>query len=258
VALVLSAAVVVAGCGATSRAGSTGTRSTGTRSTGTGSRGVDPAGSGVSSPPTSGSAPTTVTTTAPAVTSTTTTTLSALPAVSAGSLPQTTTLPSSATPAFHAEMTALWSAITSGRPASAARAFFPEAAYVQVKALSDDATDYTDRLVAHFDLDVTAAHQMLGPAAPQATLVQVLVPANQAAWIPPGACYNKLGYWHLPGARLVYKEQGQERSFGIASLISWRGVWYVVHLGAVEPPAGQGVVDSPAIGVGTFDPPGGC
>ncbi|MFZ0189616.1 MAG: hypothetical protein WAL72_22035 [Streptosporangiaceae bacterium] len=41
-----------------------------------------------------------------------------------------------------------------------------------------------------------------------------------APWLDPGVCANSLGYWHVPGARVVYREHGQERSFGIASLIS--------------------------------------
>jgi hypothetical protein len=57
---------------------------------------------------------------------------------------------------------------------------------------------------------------------------------------------------------VVYRVGGQERSIGIASLISWRGRWYVVHFGAVIRTAGGGVVDQPAIGPGTTGPPGGC
>ena len=47
-------------------------------------------------------------------------------------------------------------------------------------------------------------------------------------------------------------------SIGIASLISWRGRWYVVHLGAVLRSGQAGVVDQPADGPGTPGPPGGC
>ncbi|HLH47354.1 MAG TPA: hypothetical protein VKV25_09355 [Acidimicrobiales bacterium] len=182
----------------------------------------------------------------------------ALPPASNGSRPQTTARPSAHTAAFHAEMAVLWQAIQRGKPALGMRAFFPEAAYVQVKALSDDATDWRDRLVTHFDLDVVAAHRLLGPAAATAHLSEVLVATAQAAWIRPGYCFNKLGYWHVPGSRLVYDVGGVQRSIGIASLISWRGYWYVVHLGAVIPPAGKGVVDDPATGPGSFGPAGGC
>ena len=79
-----------------------------------------------------------------------------------------------------------------------------------------------------------------------ARLVRVIVPESEAAWVYPGVCYNSIGYWHVGGARVVYTEHGQERSFGIASLISWRGVWYVVHFGEVLRPVVTGVVDQPA------------
>lgn len=73
-----------------------------------------------------------------------------------------------------------------------------------------------------------------------------------------GACYNKVGYWHLPGLRLVYRINGELRSFGIASLISWRGQWYVVHLGGVTRTTTGGLVDEPSPGAGIPGPPGGC
>ena len=44
----------------------------------------------------------------------------------------------------------------------------------------------------------------------------------------------------------MYREHGQVRSIGIASLISWRGRWYVVHFGAVLRASASGVVDAPA------------
>jgi hypothetical protein len=181
-----------------------------------------------------------------------------LPPAGNGSLPQTTAVPSVSTAVFRGEMTLLFDAIRSDQPAEAMPAFFPEAAYLQVKALPDDAADWIDRLRAHFFLDVDAAHGALGPDPQSAKLVGVVTDTAYVAWIPPGACYNTLGYYHLPGARLVYDENGQERSIGVASLISWRGYWYVVHLGAVIPPAGVGVVDDPTYGPGVPGPPGGC
>ena len=78
--------------------------------------------------------------------------------------------------------------------------------------------------------------------------------AAYAHWVPPAVCDNRLGYWELPNARLVYASGGQVRSIGIASLISWRGVWYVVHLGAVTRTGAGGVVASPSAGPGTSSP----
>ena len=173
----------------------------------------------------------------------------------AGARPQTSAFPHTDSAAFRNAMTDLWLAVTTGNPRFARPAFFPEAAYSQLKAIPYPEADWQDRLWYDFALDVGAAHGLVGRGA---RLVRVIVPASEAAWVYPGACYNSIGYWHVGGARVVYTEHGQERSFGIASLISWRGVWYVVHLGEVLRPLVTGVVDQPAVGPGIPGPPGGC
>lgn len=171
------------------------------------------------------------------------------------SLPQTGVLPSVTTALFHQEMQLLFAALSRGDPALAAPVFFPLAAYRQIKAITDPGADYRDRLEPHFALDVAAAHQYVSSTA---TLLSVQVALADVRWIPPGACYNRVGYWHLPGTRLVYREGGGVRSLGIAHMISWRGVWYVIHLGEEARSSDVGAVDSPALGPGTPGPLGGC
>ena len=173
----------------------------------------------------------------------------------AGARPQTRAFPRTDSVAFRNATADLWLAVTTGNPRFARPGFFPVAAYEQVKAEPYPAADWQDRLWYDFVLDVRAAHRLLGSGA---TLDRVIVPKAYAAWVYPGACHNKIGYWHVPGARVVYRAHGKERSFGIASLISWRGVWYVVHLGAVERTVVTGIVDQPAVGPGVPGPPGGC
>jgi hypothetical protein len=168
---------------------------------------------------------------------------------------QTRAFPSARTRIFHAEMTDLWAAVVTGNAAPARQAFFPLSAYVQVKAIYDPAADWHYRLFGDFRLDVAAAHRLVGR---HASLVRVIVPAADAAWINPGVCYNSVGYWHVGGARMVYRSRGQLRSIGIASLISWRGRWYVVHFGAVLRNGSYGIVDNPAAGPGVPGPAGGC
>jgi hypothetical protein len=124
--------------------------------------------------------------------------------------------------------------------------------------IADPNADFSDRLIAFYDLDIAAYHQQLGAGAPTAHLVSVNATPSDAAYIPPGTCENAIGYWHLPGVRFVYQEGGTEQSFAVASLISWRGVWYVVHLGPNPRPSDVGTVDQPASGAGTPGPPGGC
>ncbi|ACU54004.1 hypothetical protein Afer_1069 [Acidimicrobium ferrooxidans DSM 10331] len=175
-----------------------------------------------------------------------------------GALPQTPALPSATTQSFKTSVADLWAAIVTDNPALAMPAFFPLPAYLQVKSLTDDAHDWAVRLVAHFVLDIEAAHAVVTSHGGTPTLVGLEVPTTNANWVPPGTCYNRLGYWHVPGSRLVYQVGTTTYSIGVLSLISWRGTWYVVHLGAINRPSDEGAVDAPAVGVGSFGPPGGC
>jgi len=124
--------------------------------------------------------------------------------------------------------------------------------------LSDPSSDYAGRLIAFYDLDVPAYHQALGSDGGSAVLVSIDADPSLARWIPPGTCENKMGYWHLPGVRLVYRTTSGVHSFAVASLISWRGTWYVVHLGPNPRPSSIGTVALPADGSGTPGPGGGC
>jgi len=181
----------------------------------------------------------------------------ALPvAPGAGAMPQNRVFPSTRSTAFHNAMTDLWLAVTTGNSRLALPAFFPVAAYRQVKAIPYPTADWQDRLWYDFTLDVGAAHDLVDDR--DAQLVRVIVPADDADWVYPGDCYNTDGYWHVGGARVVYLEHGQERSLGIASLISWRGVWYVIHFGAVLRSGSTGIVDEPETGQGIPGPAGGC
>ena len=155
-------------------------------------------------------------------------------------------------------MTDLWAGVVSGRPDLAMPAFFPLVGYEQVKAIPYPAADWQGRLVLNFREDVIAAHDLIGGQARQATLVDVIVPEQEADWISPGVCANSVGYWHVANARLVYRLDGRIKSFGIATMISWRGHWYVVHLGGELRTSYGGMVDQPSSGPGVPGPPGGC
>ena len=176
----------------------------------------------------------------------------------AGSLPQTETPPSSSSPRFQAAMQALFASIVAGTPATASSAFFPESAYLQLKSIAGASSDYQRRLVGDYDLDIMAAHIALGAGAPDATLTAVQVPSAYSHWVPSGECENTVGYFEVANGRFVYTEGGTTRSFGIASLISWRGEWYVVHLGAILRSGSGGVVLDPEAGPGASPPSNTC
>jgi hypothetical protein len=171
---------------------------------------------------------------------------------------QTSARPTAQDSVFQAEMTDLWAGVVSGRPDLELPAFFPLVAYEQVKAIIDPAADWQNRLVAEFRQDVVAAHDLLGDKARQAALVKVIVPAGEADWISPGVCSNSIGYWHVANARMAYRVDGRIMSFGISTLISWRGRWYVVHFGGELRTSSGGMVDQPSVGPGVPGPQGGC
>jgi len=210
------------------------------------SSGQAPARSG----PATSTSSTTTTTTIPPTTTTTT---------DPGLLPQTATEPP-IDASLGTTLAPLWTAIVSGSADPALSVFFPQTAYLQMKTgvLPYPASDYADRLIAFYRLDIAAYHEALGADAAAAKLLSVSASAADAAYIPPGACENRIGYWHLPGARFVYQVGGSVQSFAVASLISWRGVWYVVHLGPNPRSQNIGTVDQPAAGPGVDGPPGGC
>jgi hypothetical protein len=156
-------------------------------------------------------------------------------------------------------MQALWNGVVQSSVQPALPAFFPQSAYVQLKTgISNPAGDWTNRLVADYALDIGAAHALIASDPSAAVFVGVSVPEQYAHWIPTGICANGTGYYEVANARLVYEFGGQVRSFGIASLISWRGQWYVVHLGAILRPSGGGVVDEPEVGTGSSAPSSTC
>ncbi len=189
--------------------------------------------------------------------STTTTIASTPTTIDPGLLPQTNVQPASSSVALQNSMRNLFYGITQDSIATALKSFFTLDSYLSVKSLQDDAYDYAARLVFEFSLDVEAAHNYIASQG-KATFVGIYVPSANVHYVSPGVCYNRLGYWMVPDSRLLYSVNGKTYSIGIASLISWRGTWYVVHLGAISRPSRVGVVDSPATGVGPPGPSGGC
>lgn len=153
-------------------------------------------------------------------------------------LPQTHDRPSAADPALVARIDALWAAVVADDPSLATSAFFPLAAYQQVKAINNPASDWNHRLMAAFAEDIHALHKRLGAHRASAKLTTYDLPDARARWVEPNEEYNKIGYFRVFGTAVHYHFEGDdpphEYSFTIASMISWRGQWYIVHLNSVR------------------------
>jgi len=174
---------------------------------------------------------------APTTTSESTTTTTAAPTttttVDPGTLPQTDEKPTGTGAEFDSRMKVLANAIITNTPDTAVSAFFPVAAYKQTKKNTDPAADWKNRLIANFKVDVAAANKKLGANAKNAVFTGVTVPAT-AVWVKPGEEYNVGPYWRVFKAQMNFTVDGKNVQIPIESMISWRGQWYVVHLGTIR------------------------
>lgn len=154
--------------------------------------------------------------------------------VDPGTLSQTDDKPASSSSEVDRMGQLLWDAIVADDPSVALETFFPLAAYEQVKDIWNPESDWNNRLIAAFEADVASLYTQLGNSADQAVYLGIDIPGDQAQWIYPGGEYNKVGYWRVYGTTLDYAINGVEKSLPVYSLISWRGEWYVVHLGPIR------------------------
>ena len=168
-----------------------------------------------------------------------------------------------AEPAFGAplafQLRQLWNALVADDATMGRTVFFPRTAYLKMKTgvIANPSGDYASRLIGLFNLDVHAYHRRLEQGG-RPTLVRYSYETGHAAWIAPGSCENSIGYWHLGHVRYVYRHGSSLYSVDVFSLISWHGVWYVVHLGPNPRAVDVGTVDGYARGPGSPGPPGGC
>lgn len=182
---------------------------------------------GGSSPAADGST-TTMPTTPPTTDAPTTTTT-----VDPGTLPQTDEKPTADGPGFASRMMGLANAIRANDPSFGMSSFFPVEAYKQTKKNTNPAADWQNRLIANFKVDVADANKKLGTNASIAKYVGVRVP-DTAKWVLPGEEYNVGPYWRVFKAQMDFTVDGRTVSIPIESMISWRGQWYVVHLGTIR------------------------
>jgi hypothetical protein len=148
-------------------------------------------------------------------------------------LPQTDEKPVTDGEGLNLRMQALAAAIIADDSSKGLSSFFPVEAYKQVKKNTDPAADWKNRLIAEFGVDTRDAHKLLGAGAAAATFLGADVP-NAAVWVKPGEEYNLIGYWRVYGTKLRFDVGGTVKVVPVSSLISWRGEWYVVHLGAIR------------------------
>jgi hypothetical protein len=146
-------------------------------------------------------------------------------------LPQTQDKPSVDSAAFQRRAELLFEAIKKDDASIAAPAFFPKAAYEQVKDIKNPDKDWDARLFHLFKRDIHEYHKRLGKTPDQTHYAGVSADDKHMKWIDKGGEGNRVGYYRLYGTTLKYKSaKGKDSKLEVTSLISWRGEWFVVHL----------------------------
>jgi hypothetical protein len=144
-------------------------------------------------------------------------------ATAPGSLPQTRVEPSFAAPLTR-QMQTLVRAIALDSPALGATVFFPRATYLQMKTgtIPYPSSDYAQRLVAFFDLDLAAYHERLFTG-PRSRLLRVSTNPALAAWISPGLREpDRLLVRAASAPRDASSRHGRIGRGRVADLVAWR------------------------------------
>ena len=178
-----------------------------------------------------GNAAVVTTTTAPSAATTTTTTTAAS---DPGALPQTDERPTAVGRHLHRGRRRPVGGDPSGQTRARAAVLLPEERVPPGESDQRSGGDYQHRLIANYEDDIHTLHAQLGANAANAQYVGISVPDDQAVFVQPGEESNKGTYWRVYGSTMQYQVDGQTGSFPVTSMISWRGEWYVVHLGAIR------------------------
>ncbi len=143
-------------------------------------------------------------------------------------------MPRADSPQLQAGIRALFDAISHDDPPRAEGFFFPVGAYGQVKDVANPARDWRYRLLAEYNNDIHDSAKELGRGREDAQFVRLEIPERNARWVEPGEEWNKVGYYRVYNAHIVYTLRGKEKRLAIKSMISWRGEWYCVHFRAIS------------------------
>jgi hypothetical protein len=149
------------------------------------------------------------------------------PAATTGSEKKTEPPPRPASEGAEAPARLLFEAIVQDQPARVESFFFPRDAFLLVKAMAHPER-YWDKLHERFVADIHALHQRT-PDLARATFVRLELSAR-GGYVRPGEEGNRLPYWAARHALLHYRVGDQPRVLEVRVLITWKDVWYVIHL----------------------------
>jgi hypothetical protein len=123
----------------------------------------------------------------------------------------------------------LLSALEKGGFAEVKDLFFPEPAFLQLKAIAKPA-DYYSQLVKWYEQDFVREQARFKGRGP---LVFKAMKGGSCKWKAPQTEANRIPYWSCYRRKIELTAGGQSETLEVRALINWGRQWYITHLGAI-------------------------
>lgn len=123
----------------------------------------------------------------------------------------------------------LLTALEKGTFADVKDLFFPEAPFLQLKAIAKPA-DYYSQLVKWYEQDFTREQARFKGRGP---LVFKAIKGGSCKWKAPQTEANRIPYWSCYRRKIELTAAGQNEVVEVRALINWGRQWYITHLGPI-------------------------
>lgn len=123
----------------------------------------------------------------------------------------------------------LLTALEKGSFAEVKDLFFPEGAFLQLKAIAKPA-DYYSQLVKWYEQDFIREQARFKGRGP---LVFKAIKGGSCKWKAPQTEANRIPYWSCYRRKIELTAAGQSEVVEVRALINWGRQWYITHLGPI-------------------------
>jgi hypothetical protein len=123
----------------------------------------------------------------------------------------------------------LLTALEKGSFADVQDLFFPEPAFLQLKAIAKPA-DYYSQLVKWYEQDFAREQARLKGRGP---LLFKAMKGGSCKWKAPQTEANRIPYWSCYRRKIEFTAAGHDERLEIRALINWGRQWYITHLGPI-------------------------
>jgi len=130
---------------------------------------------------------------------------------------------------FDPQAQRLLTALEKGAFADVKDLFFPEPAFLQLKAIAKPA-DYYSQLVKWYEQDFTREQARFKGRGP---LVFKAIKGGSCKWKAPQTEANRIPYWSCYRRKIELTAGGQNEIIEVRALINWGRQWYITPLGPI-------------------------